>query len=63
MTAVEGWFSDKHVRSADIKTAESLSPEALELVSQNIAINRSCTVHFKDEDVRAQRQTALHTAC
>eukprot|EP00903_Cladosiphon_okamuranus_P006006 g5926.t1 len=50
MTAVEGWFSDKHVRSGGIKTAESLSPAALELVSQNIAINRSCTVHFKDEE-------------
>eukprot|EP00752_Nemacystus_decipiens_P003489 g3222.t1 len=50
MTAVEGWFADKRVRHADIKSAESLSPEALDLVSQNIAINRSCTVHFKDEE-------------
>lgn len=51
MTAVEGWFSDKHVTQDSIKSAESLSPAALDLVSQNIAINRSCTVHFKDEEV------------
>lgn len=52
MTAVEGWFSDKHVRGAEIKISESLSPAALDLVSQNISINRSCTVRFKDEEVR-----------
>lgn len=51
MTAVEGWFSDKLVRSADIKSPESLAPAALDLASQNIAINRSCTVRFKDEEV------------
>lgn len=51
MTAVEGWFSDKRVHHADIKNAESLSPAALDVVSHNIAINRSCTVHFNDEEV------------
>lgn len=51
MTAVEGWFSDKLVQGADIKSPESLAPAALDLVSQNIAINRSCTVRFKDEEV------------
>ncbi|CAN0230914.1 unnamed protein product, partial [Ectocarpus sp. 12 AP-2014] len=50
MTAVEGWFSDKIVRGADIKQAQSLSPSSLDLVSQNIAINRSCTVRFKDDN-------------
>lgn len=52
MTAVEGWFSDKIVMQGDIKVAESLSPSTLELMSQNIAINRSCVVRFKDEEVR-----------
>ncbi|CAM9667058.1 unnamed protein product, partial [Hapterophycus canaliculatus] len=50
MTAVEGWFSDKHVRGAEIKISSSLSPASLDLVSQNIAINRSCTVRFKDDE-------------
>ncbi|CAN0386107.1 unnamed protein product, partial [Ectocarpus sp. 13 AM-2016] len=50
MTAVEGWFSDKIVRGADIKQAQSLSPSSLDLMSQNIAINRSCTVRFKDDN-------------
>lgn len=55
MTAVEGWFSDKIVHGADIKQAQSLSPASLDLVSQNIAINRSCTVRFKDDNVRRER--------
>lgn len=51
MTAVEGWFSDKMLNGTDIKKFESLSKESLELVSENIAINRSCDVHFKDDEV------------
>lgn len=63
MTAVEGWFSDKLVKGAELKRAETLSPEALEVVSQNIAINRSCTVRFKDEDVRATRSLEGRSRC
>ncbi|CAM9679931.1 unnamed protein product [Ascophyllum nodosum] len=50
MTAVQGWFSDKMLTEIDIKRADSLSPQALEVLSQNITINRSCEVRFKDEE-------------
>ena len=51
MTVVEGWFSDRLVKSDSIKDSSQISQEALGVISQNIAINRSCDVHFKDEDV------------
>lgn len=51
MTAVEGWFADDVVKGASIKVAASLSPTTLDLVSQNIAINRSCQVRFVDDEV------------
>lgn len=60
MTAVEGWFSDKLVKGSELKVAETLSPSSLELVSQNVAINRSCQVRFKDEEVRLSRVQLLH---
>eukprot|EP00904_Undaria_pinnatifida_P005265 jgi/Undpi1/1869/HiC_scaffold_12.g05256.m1 len=50
MTVVEGWFSDRLVKSDSIKDSSQISQEALGVISQNIAINRSCDVHFKDED-------------
>lgn len=52
MTVVEGWFGDKTVSGADLKNSDSLSPDILDVVAQNVAINRSCEVHFKDDLVR-----------
>lgn len=51
MTAVEGWFCGKLVRGADLKVAETFSQTTLEMVSQNIAINRACQVRFTDDEV------------
>lgn len=52
MTAVEGWFSDKVLSVTDIKSSDSLSKQSLTLIAENIAINRSCDVHFKDDEVK-----------
>ena len=51
MTVVEGWLSDKLVMSDHIKEGGSISAAARDVISQNIAINRSCDVHFQDEEV------------
>ncbi|CAN0360928.1 unnamed protein product, partial [Discosporangium mesarthrocarpum] len=57
MTVVEGWFADKVIRGTggtkDISTA-GLTPEVMDLLTQNVAINRSADVHFKDEQVRSE---------
>lgn len=68
MTVVDGWFADKFVRGAELKNAEFLSPSTLDLMSQNVAINRSCQVRFKDDEVGGafglrSRKVSQHSWC